>query len=101
MLSVTFGVGLMHAVCCNLDNDPYFTCFVYCCNSCQGFTQFYRYEHNLSREVWTQNYKYSFRLVTTFISSVPRRKNVPRQQKAKKDLGFINFVSSCTENPQG
>ena len=41
------------------------------------FTQFYRYEHNLSGEVWIQNYKYSFRLVIAFVSAVSTQ-NVPR-----------------------
>ena len=105
--------NLCGAVHCIFDIDPYFTCFVYCCcNSCQGFTQFYRYEHNLSREVWIQNYEYSFRLVTTFISSVPRRnigKMFPDSKKQRRisDLSTLcrvvqkthkvklNFVRKC------
>ena len=88
-------MGLMHAVCCNVDNDPYFTCFVCCCNSCQGFTQFYRYGHNLSREVWTQNYKYSFRLVTTFISSVPRRNTGKMFPDSKKQRRISDLSTLC------
>ena len=76
------------------------------------FTQFYRYEHNLSGEVWIQNYEYSFRLVTTFTSLVPRGnigKMVPDSKKQRRisDLSTLcrvvqkthkvklNFVRKC------